>query len=206
MKYPQHEYPTPKSNGNGNGNGSAHAGDGPALVTGGAGFIGANLADRLLSRGASVVLLDNLARPGVERNAEWLQERHGDRVRLHQADIRDTAAVRAAVREASMVFHLAAQVAVTTSLDDPIEDFETNARGTLNLLEALRRRTTPPPLLFTSTNKVYGDLEGVRLRRRDDRYEPVDSATRAAGVGERALAFRSPYGCSKGAADQYVLD
>src|SRR5690606_2140588 len=92
------------------------------------------------------------------------------------------------------------------SLDTPIDDFEINARGTLNLLEAIRHCPTPPPLLFTSTNKVYGDLDGVTLQPNGDRYEPADDQVRTHGVGEQALKFRSPYGCSKGAADQYVLD
>jgi CDP-paratose 2-epimerase len=179
----------------------------PVLITGGAGFIGTNLAHRLLSSGQPVLLFDNLSRPGVERNLQWLQKEHGSLVRIDQADIRRMGAVRSAVKEASKVFHFAAQVAVTTSLDDPIEDFEINARGTLNLLEAVRNRSQPIPLLFTSTNKVYGDLSDLRLQVRPDRYEPADGTIRRYGVSEsRALAFHSPYGCSKGAACQYVLD
>jgi CDP-paratose 2-epimerase len=111
------------------------------------------------------------------------------------------------VQQASQVFHFAAQVAVTTSLTDPVEDFEVNGRGTLNVLEAIRAQTSPAPLIFTSTNKVYGALDDVGLRRRNLRYEPTDPSLRQTGVSEnRPLDFHSPYGCSKGTADQYVLD
>lgn len=177
------------------------------LITGGAGFIGANLAHRLLSEGARVVLLDNLARPSVARNVAWLVERHAGRVAHLAGDVRDRAAIHEAMQGASRVFHFAAQVAVTTSLDSPVEDLEINAVGTVRLLEAARAQPRPPSLLFTSTNKVYGALEDVALRRGDARWEPLSTALRDHGIGEdRPLAFHSPYGCSKGAADQYVLD
>ena len=180
---------------------------GLTLITGGAGFIGTNLAHRLLSSGHDVLVYDNLSRPGVEKNLAWLRATHGPRLHVQVADICDAPALRGAVRRASQVFHLAAQVAVTTSLTDPVRDFEVNARGTLNLLEALRDRDDPAPLVFTSTNKVYGALPDVPLRKSGRRYEPADPAVRAHGVGEaRPLDFHSPYGCSKGAADQYVLD
>ena len=180
----------------------------PVLITGGAGFVGTNLADRLAREGRPVHLFDNLSRPGVEDNLRRLKRAHGDRITFECADIRNEPAVRAAAAGASAVFHLAAQVAVTTSLTHPAHDFDVNARGTLNLLEALRPMgADAPPLLFTSTNKVYGDLADLHLRLRDGRYEPRDEAVRAAGIGEgRPLDFHSPYGCSKGAADQYVLD
>ena len=179
----------------------------PVLITGGAGFVGANVARRLLQGGERVILFDNLARPSVARNVEWLRRLHGDAVELRVADVRDAAAVARAVAEASHVFHFAAQVAVTTSLADPGRDFDVNARGTLNVLEAIRAQREPPSLLFTSTNKVYGALGDVSLRKRDGRYEPEDCALRAGGISEdRALDFHSPYGCSKGAADQYVID
>ena len=179
----------------------------PVVITGGAGFIGSNLAHRLLQGGERVILFDDLSRPLVARNAEWLRRTHGDRVELCEADVRDAAAVDEVCRGASFVVHLAAQVAVTTSLRDPVEDFEINARGTLNVLEAIRRQPSPPPLVFTSTNKVYGALPDVALRERGLRCEPEDAALRARGISEaRALDFHSPYGCSKGAADQYVLD
>jgi CDP-paratose 2-epimerase len=176
------------------------------LVVGGAGFVGSNLADRLLSSGTRVRVLDNLSRPGVERNLAWLEERHGELLEVQRGDVRDPAACARAVRGASAVFHLAAQVAVTTSLVAPVEDFEVNARGTLNVLEAVRAVEPPPFLLFTSTNKVYGGLEDVALVDVGRRYVPVDPALRR-GVSEaRPLAFHSPYGCSKGSAEQYVLD
>ena len=177
-----------------------------ALITGGAGFLGANLADRLASAGERVVIFDNLARANVARNLAWLQQRHGDRITVRVADVRDGEAVRQATRGASAVFHLAAQVAVTSSVEDPVADFEVNARGTLNVLEALRRRPDPPPLIFASTNKVYGKLFGAaQLRRGERRYEPGSGIPQA--VDESCpLDLFSPYGCSKGAADQYVLD
>jgi CDP-paratose 2-epimerase len=179
----------------------------PVLITGGAGFIGTNVAHRFLQAGRNVVLFDSLARAGVEHNARWLREQHGSRVHLEQGDIRDAEAVRRVVAEAGEIYHFAAQVAVTTSLLSPVEDFEVNARGTLNVLEAMRSLDKPPPLLFTSTNKVYGGLEDLSLRTRGGRYEPCDDGVRAHGVGEeRTLDFHSPYGCSKGAADQYVID
>jgi CDP-paratose 2-epimerase len=177
------------------------------LITGGAGFIGTNLARRLLDAGRSVVVFDNLSRPGVERNLAWLRERYGSRVRFARGDIRDRGAVRDAVTGVGQVFHFAAQVAVTTSLADPVHDFEVNVGGTLNLLEALRAQKDPPPLVFTSTNKVYGALDDVGVRLEGNRYQPTDPGVRARGVSEdRPCDFHSPYGCSKGAADQYVLD
>jgi CDP-paratose 2-epimerase len=179
----------------------------PVLITGGAGFLGANLADRLALAGVPVRVFDSLERPGVERNLAWLKQRHNGLISAFVADVRDTAAVEEAVRDAAAVFHLAAQVAVTTSLDDPVADFEVNARGTLNLLEALRRRPDPPPLLFASTNKVYGKLfDPPALERVGERWQPRDPPA-AVGCGEATpLDFYSPYGCSKGVADQYVLD
>ena len=179
----------------------------PILITGGAGFIGCNLAHRLLSAGNDVILLDNLSRSGVERNLRWLLKTHGEHVRADIADVRDTEAVREAVSEARQVFHFSAQVAVTTSLDDPRHDFAVNAGGTLNVLEAIRAQADPPPLVFTSTNKVYGGLTDIALEQRAGRYEPRDQSIRKHGVSEaRCLDFHSPYGCSKGTADQYVLD
>jgi CDP-paratose 2-epimerase len=180
---------------------------GPVLVFGGAGFIGTNLVSRLAERGARVRVFDNLSRAGVERNAAWLAHMYRDEIELIEADVRDAAAVERAVSDAVAVFHLAAQVAVTTSLADPRMDFDINLQGTFNVLEALRCRKHPPPLLFTSTNKVYGDLDGVALVEGSLRYEPRDTALAEAGVKEtQTLSFHSPYGCSKGAADQYVLD
>jgi CDP-paratose 2-epimerase len=179
----------------------------PVLITGGAGFIGANLAHRLLSTGRPVLIFDNLSRPGVERNLQWLVETYGSLVRVEVSDTRDLDALHAAVKQAAQVFHFAAQVAVTTSLVDPISDFKVNARGTLNLLEAIRAQENQLPLVFTSTNKVYGALDDIELSKESSRYQPVDAELRARGISEaRSVDFHSPYGCSKGAADQYVLD
>jgi len=179
----------------------------PVLITGGAGFVGSNLAHRLLSNGHRVRLLDNLSRAGVERNLRWLIETHGDLVDIEVPDVRNLSIVKKAVKDSSQIFHFAAQVAVTSSLVDPIEDFEINARGTLNLLEAVRAAENPPPLIFTSTNKVYGNLADLKFTRQATRYAPLDDAIRERGINEsRPLDFHSPYGCSKGAADQYVTD
>jgi CDP-paratose 2-epimerase len=181
--------------------------DRPVLITGGCGFIGTNLAHRILSSGRPVLLFDNLSRPGVERNLAWLHRTHGEMMRIEAADVQDPHVLRGAVARASQVFHFAAQVAVTTSLTNAVQDFEINARGTLNLLEALRAQDDPPPLVFTSTNKVYGGLPDVKLQITANRYEPQDAHLRDHGVSEaRPLDFHSPYGCSKGAADQYVID
>jgi CDP-paratose 2-epimerase len=180
--------------------------EGPVLVTGGAGFIGCNLADRLAQQGHEVIVFDALRRNGVERNLAWLKERHGVRIVHICADTRDARAVGHAVREARAVFHMAAQVAVTTSLVEPMEDFEINVRGALNVLEAARRNGDTP-VIFASTNKVYGDLADVPLELAVDGYRPASPALRQSGVSEqRPLEFHTPYGCSKGAADQYVLD
>ncbi len=181
--------------------------DGPVLITGGAGFVATNVANRLLGAGRRVVIFDNLSRAGVERNLAWLQSRYRNLVTVRIADVRDIDALRTALRGVRQVYHFAAQVAVTSSLDDPFHDFDVNARGTLNLLEAVRSVSNPPSLLFTSTNKVYGHLDDVRLQQGATRYEPVDEALRAHGISEaRPLEFHSPYGCSKGVAEQYVLD
>jgi len=178
-----------------------------SLITGGAGFIGSNLAYRLLSAGERVLLLDNLSRPQVGRNVAWLRECFGPRAELQVGDVRDEAAVRQCVQQVDHVFHFAAQVAVTASLADPSHDFDVNARGTLNVLEAVRARRNPPALFFTSTNKVYGDLARLSLTMTEQGYQPLAPEIRQHGVGEDVpLDFHSPYGCSKGCADQYVLD
>ncbi|HEY0014541.1 MAG TPA: SDR family NAD(P)-dependent oxidoreductase [Allosphingosinicella sp.] len=179
----------------------------PILVTGGAGFIGCNIADRLASDGHEILVYDALSRPGVETNLAWLQERHGSRVTSIVADIRDEDELARAARESEAVFHMAAQVAVTTSLVDPREDFDINVRGTLHLLDAARLAGRPQPVIFASTNKVYGDLVDIPFRLEGERYVPEDAEVAAHGIGEaRPLDFHTPYGCSKGAADQYVLD
>jgi CDP-paratose 2-epimerase len=179
----------------------------PLLITGGAGFIGVNMADRLLSSGQPVVVYDSLVRPGARDNMRWLQRKHPQGLEVIVADVRDAATLRRVVQRCCRVFHFAAQVAVTTSLEDPARDFAVNAGGTLNLLEAVRDSEHRPPVLYTSTNKVYGPLAGLAVVERDGRYCPRDENVRAHGIGEdQPLDFHSPYGCSKGAAEQYVLD
>ncbi|MCC9166197.1 NAD-dependent epimerase/dehydratase family protein [Pontibacter harenae] len=177
------------------------------LITGGAGFVGTNLAKRLLEEGKRVMVFDSLSRDGVERNLQWLCDTYGDKLEVHVGDIRDLQSVRKVMKNANEVFHFAAQVAVTTSLDFPINDFEINARGIINVLEAIREQDNPPPLVFTSTNKVYGGLEDLKFISNGSRYYPADENIKENGISEkRPLDFHSPYGCSKGAADQYVID
>ncbi len=177
------------------------------LITGGAGFIGSNLAERLLADSTACVrVFDDLSRRGVAHNLAWL--RHlpsSDRLEFVEGDVRSAAAVMNAAKDATEIYHLAAQVAVTTSVDEPREDFEVNVLGTFNVLEAARRSGRRPFVLFTSTNKVYGSLHGVPVSANGSRYHASDAAF--AGVMEdEPLDFHSPYGCSKGAADQYVRD
>ena len=181
-------------------------GDGPILITGGAGFIGSNLADRLAGEGCDILIYDALSRSGVGRNLDWLRQRHGSRIAHLAGDVRDEDELARAVAGAGAVFHFAAQVAVTTSLVDPREDFDINVRGTINLLDAVRVRGEPVPVVFASTNKVYGDLADIALDAINDRHEPRSFAARRGIDESRALDFHTPYGCSKGAADQYVLD
>jgi CDP-paratose 2-epimerase len=178
------------------------------LITGGAGFVGVNLADHLLQLGHKVIIFDNLSRPGVEENLRWLLEEHNrDNIWTEIADIRNLFTLKKVVAHSKMVYHLAAQVAVTTSLDDPANDYEINIKGTFNLLEAIRKSPHRPPIIFTSTNKVYGDLNELDFEKNGSRYLPKNSNVKAFGVGEnQPLDFHSPYGCSKGSADQYVLD
>lgn len=176
-----------------------------AVVTGGAGFIGCNLASRLAGQGLDVVVVDTLIRPGVNHNLDWLLEHHGARIRHEPVDVRDAAAIRDVLRDVDVVFHLAAQTAVTTSFVEPRHDFEVNLLGTLNVLEACRHRRTP--VIFASTNKVYGDLADIPLSLVEGRWQPADASLGARGIDESwPLDFRTPYGCSKGGADQYVLD
>jgi CDP-paratose 2-epimerase len=179
----------------------------PVLITGGAGFIGCNLAHRLLSQGRRVIVFDNMSRGSVVENLAFLRAHHATRLEVVVGDVRNAEAVAAVVQRASAVFHFAAQVAVTSSLSDPVLDFEVNARGTLNVLEALRDMRSPAPLLFTSTNKVYGSLSDVALSSERKRCAPLAPELARYGVGEeRPLDFHSPYGCSKGCGDQYVRD
>lgn len=177
------------------------------LVTGGAGFIGTNLARRYLAENQPVHIFDNLSRSGVEQNIAELQRDYPGRLLFTQADVRNRSAIDKAVSGARAIYHLAGQVAVTTSLEDPLADLETNLLGTLHLLEAIRNSTDQPSLLFTSTNKVYGRLAAITLDELPTRHEPFDMWLAHAGADEdQPLEFLSPYGCSKGSADQYVLD
>ena len=180
--------------------------DRPILITGGAGFIGSNLADRLATQGQQVLVYDALSRAGVERNLSWLKSVHGDRITSTVGDVRDEDQLVRAAAEVKAVFHMAAQVAVTTSLVDPREDSDINVKGTLNLLDAMRVRGEPVPVIFASTNKVYGDLGVFEFDTLHERYEPKSFAARRGVDESRPLDFHTPYGCSKGAADQYVLD
>lgn len=174
------------------------------LVTGGIGFIGTNLSHRLLREGHDVILYDNISRTGVQQNLDWLRAQHRDRLQFVEGDVRDFDTVEKAMLGADAVFHLAAQVAVTTSVVKPREDFSINAQGTLNVLEAARDAKPMPVVLYTSTNKVYGGLEHLRVVEHPSRYEFEDLPH---GVPETCpLDFHSPYGCSKGAGDQYVRD
>lgn len=177
------------------------------LITGGAGFIGSNLAARLLAdRRTHVTLYDSLARPGVERNVAWLRTLAApEQLRVIRDDVRNFPALAEAARNVDEIYHFAAQVAVTTSVADPRHDFEVNAGGTLNILEAARQSGRRPFLLFTSTNKVYGSLPSLRVHPGDTAYYADDPSY--LGADELTpLDFHSPYGCSKGAADQYVRD
>ena len=175
------------------------------IVTGGAGFIGVNAVSRYLKRGDEVVLLDNLHRKGAAENLKWIKGQGP--INFAPVDVRDGAAIRKTFRDhsdAALVLHFAGQVAVTTSVADPRLDFEMNALGTLNVLEAMRAETPGATLIYSSTNKVYGEMCDVELVETQQRYE---YAAMHYGVGEdRGVDFHSPYGCSKGAADQYVRD
>jgi len=175
------------------------------LITGGAGFIGSNYVHRLLSRGERVTVFDNLSRAGAPLNIEWLRTNHGaDSFELVVADIRDADKLAQVTRDVDIILHLAGQVAVTTSVVDPRSDFEDNALGTFNVLEAARLSGRKPIVLYASTNKVYGGMEEVRVEEGSTCYKYADLPF---GVPEtQPLDFHSPYGCSKGAGDQYVRD
>ena len=175
------------------------------LVTGGAGFIGSNYVSRLLKRGEKVTIYDNLSRSGSLLNLKWLQDTYGaDSFSLIKKDIRDKDGILEAARNADVIMHLAAQVAVTTSVVDPREDFEINALGTFNMLEAARASQRKPIILYTSSNKVYGGMETVRIKETENDYKYVDFPM---GISEeQPVDFHSPYGCSKGCGDQYIRD
>lgn len=178
-----------------------------SLITGGAGFIGTNLASRLLKEGKKVMIYDSLFRDGVEENLQWLQKTYGDKLIIQIADINEKRILEQCVKNATEVFHFCAQVAVTSSVTNPIHDFQVNLSGTFTLLEAIRTSKHQPPLIFTSTNKVYGNLQDIDMQETDTRFYPANDQIKENGIDEKnPLDFHSPYGCSKGAADQYILD
>lgn len=177
------------------------------LITGGAGFIGCNAAQRYASRGDRVTLVDQLSRTGSERNLAWVKSLNFPNVTFVKADIRDAKSVAEIFEKEAFdtVLHCAAQVAVTLSITNPVYDYEVNATGTVNMLEGLRKGKNPKAFfVYTSTNKVYGGLEELTIREGDSRYHLADLPN---GIPEtQGLDFHSPYGCSKGAADQYTRD
>lgn len=174
------------------------------LITGGCGFLGSNLAAEVLAKGHELNVFDNLSREGSSKNLDWLKSL-GD-FKFTHGDIRVVNDIERVIKETKpdVIFHLAGQVAMTTSLADPRRDFEINVIGSLNLLEAVRKHSPDTVVIYSSTNKVYGDLENFKYVENDTRYEVEGLVS---GFDENtALDFRSPYGCSKGAADQYMLD
>jgi CDP-paratose 2-epimerase len=173
------------------------------LITGGAGFIGSNLAHYFSGKNYKVTIFDNFMRFGTKDNCEWLKKENPE-ITIIEGDIRDAKATQKATSDKDIIFHLAAQVAVTTSVTDPRTDFELNALGTFNVLEGARKSGRKPIFIFSSTNKVYGGMEEVGIVERNGQYAYKDLPY---GVSETMnLDFHSPYGCSKGAADQYVRD
>ena len=175
------------------------------FITGGAGFIGSNYVSRLLGRGENVTIYDNLSRAGAPLNLKWLRETYGkSSFELIVGDVRDADLLTKSLQEADVVIHLASQVAVTTSVIQPREDFEINAQGTFNVIEAVRLSKKDPVILYASTNKVYGEMEEAAIIEKATRYEYVDLPLGAPET--QPLDFHSPYGCSKGAGDQYVRD
>jgi CDP-paratose 2-epimerase len=175
------------------------------LVTGGAGFIGSNYVYRLLKRGEKVSIYDNLSRGGAPRNLEWLKKEFGEnKFELIVGDIKDADKIKESAKNADVIMHLAGQVAVTTSVINPRDDFESNALGTFNVLEAARASGKNPIFIYASTNKVYGGMEDVELYEEPTRWRYKDLVK---GCPEtQPLDFHSPYGCSKGTGDQYVRD
>jgi CDP-paratose 2-epimerase len=175
------------------------------LITGGAGFIGSNYVYRLIKRGEEVRIYDNLSREGSKKNLEWLNQEFGKSAfQLIQSDIRDATALINAAQNIDVIVHLAAQVAVTTSVENPREDFEINAMGSFNMLEAGRISGKNPQIIYASTNKVYGGMEDVVVLEGETRHYYRDFPE---GISEnQPLDFHSPYGCSKGSGDQYVRD
>ena len=175
------------------------------LITGGAGFIGSNYVHKLLSRGESVTILDNFSRGGAPRNLEWLEKTFGrDSFRVIRGDVRDASLVAESAKGSDVIVHLAGQVAVTTSVTNPRDDFENNALGTFNVLEGARLSGKNPIVIYASTNKVYGGMDDVNVVERGERWEYESLPFGAPET--QPLDFHSPYGCSKGTGDQYVRD
>lgn len=174
------------------------------FITGGAGFIGINSANYFIDKGWDVDILDNFSRAGARSNIKWLKEKK-KKFSVVEGDVRfDHEKLRKGVKNADLVIHLAGQVAVTSSVINPREDFEENALGTFNVLEAIRTIKVNPILIYSSTNKVYGSLEDLKIIEKKTRYEIADKKS---GISEeQCLDFHSPYGCSKGVGDQYVRD
>ncbi|GAB4499220.1 MAG: GDP-mannose 4,6-dehydratase [Anaerolineales bacterium] len=175
------------------------------LVTGGAGFIGSNYVHRLLTRGEKVTIYDNFSRGGAPRNLEWLKAEFGESAfDVVVGDVREADRITEAASKSNVIVHLAGQVAVTTSVTNPRDDFESNALGTFNVLEAARASGRQPIVIYASTNKVYGGMEDVELYEEPTRWRYKDLVN---GCPEtQPLDFHSPYGCSKGTGDQYVRD
>jgi CDP-paratose 2-epimerase len=174
------------------------------LITGGCGFLGSNLASEVLHKGQELLIIDNLSRVGSQLNLDWLKTL--GKFQFCEIDIRQQELLNKVIEDfkPEVIFHLAGQVAMTTSLEDPIADFEINARGTLNVLEAVRKLVPEAIVIYSSTNKVYGDLEWIDYEENQTRY--IAKAYPKGFDESLPLHFSSPYGCSKGSADQYMLD
>jgi CDP-paratose 2-epimerase len=175
------------------------------FITGGAGFIGSNYVHRLVQRGENVTVYDNLSRSGAPKNIAWLEQEFGkDAFKLIVGDLRDDKLLTDSAGDADVIVHLAGQVAVTTSVTNPRDDFEANALGTFNALEAARLSERNPIFLYSSTNKVYGGMEDVEIVEEATRWLYKDLIEGASE--EQPLDFHSPYGNSKGTGDQYTRD